>query len=140
LPASPAEVVAVRLQHSIKANAFPDQGDWQLSEPVRFCHDWRGQHPDPQRSTQVNVLWSPEHLYLRFLCRYRTINVFANSGPNGRRDELWNRDVAEVFLQPGRFGEKYYKEFEISPNGQWLDLDITPQGLKQRLGVERCAG
>ena len=50
--------------------------------------------------------------------------------PNGRRDELWDRDVAEVFLQPDRFGEKYYKEFEVSPNGQWLDLDITPQGLR----------
>ena len=38
--------------------------------------------------------------------------------------------MAEVFLQPDRFGEKYYKEFEVSPNGQWLDLDITPEGLR----------
>ena len=58
------------------------------------------------------------------------INVFADSDPSGRRDELWDRDVAEVFLQPDRFGEKYYKEFEVSPNGQWLDLDITPEGLR----------
>ena len=69
-------------------------------------------------------------LYLRFRCRYRTIHVFPDADPNGRRDELWDRDVAEVFLQPDRFGEKYYKEFEVSPNGQWLDLDITPQGLR----------
>jgi Carbohydrate-binding family 9 len=131
LPASPAEVVAGRLERSIKANAFPDEDDWRLSEPVRFCHDWRGNHPDPQRSTEVKVLWSLDELYLRFLCRYRTLHVFADSGPNGRRDELWNRDVAEVFLQSERFGEKYYKEFEVSPNGQWLDLDITPQGLGQ---------
>jgi alpha-galactosidase len=57
------------------------------------------------------------------------MDVFPDAEPNGRRDELWERDVAEVFLQPNRFGEKYYKEFEVSPNGQWLDLDITPQGL-----------
>ncbi len=38
--------------------------------------------------------------------------------------------MAEVFLQPDRFGEKHYKEFEVSPNGQWLDLDITPAGLR----------
>ena len=37
--------------------------------------------------------------------------------------------MAEVFLQPAQFGEKYYKEFEVAPNGQWLDLDITPRGL-----------
>ena len=74
-------------------------------------------------------LWTERELYLRFCCRYRSINVFGDSDPNGRRDYLWERDVAEVFLQPDRFGEKYYKEFEVSPNGQWLDLDITPQGL-----------
>ena len=129
MPASPAEVVAIRLDHSIKANAFPDESDWRLSEPVRFCHDWRGNHPDPQRSTEVSVMWSPDELYLRFRCRYRKLHVFADSEPNGRRHELWDRDVAETFLQSDRFGEKHYKEFEVSPNGQWLDLDITPQGL-----------
>lgn len=74
------------------------------------------------------LLWDEESLYLRFRCSYREINVFADSNLSGRRDELWDRDVAEVFLQPDRFGEKYYKEFEVSPNGQWLDLDITPEG------------
>ncbi len=66
---------------------------------------------------------------MRFRCRYRTLNVFTDADSNGRRNELWERDVAEVFLQPDRFGQKYYKEFEVSPNGQWLDLDITPEGL-----------
>jgi hypothetical protein len=69
-------------------------------------------------------------LYLRFRCRYCSIDVHSDAEPNGRRDHLWERDVAEVFLQPDRFGEKYYKEFEVSPNGQWLDLEITPQGLR----------
>jgi alpha-galactosidase len=81
------------------------------------------------RSTEVRVLWSDEFLYLRFGCRYRAIHVFPDANSDGRRDELWDRDVAEAFLQPDRFGEKHYKEFEVSPNGQWLDLDITPQGL-----------
>ena len=76
------------------------------------------------------MLWTSGKIYLRFRCRYRSIHVFTDAGPNSRRDELWERDVAEVFLQPDRFGEKLYKEFEVSPSGQWLDLDITPQGLR----------
>ena len=76
----------------------------------------------------MRLLWTEDELYLRFRCRYRAIYVFPDADPSGHRDELWERDVAEVFLQPDRFGEKYYKEFEVSPNGQWLDLDITPQG------------
>lgn len=85
---------------------------------------------DPQRQTEVRVLWTEFELYLRFRCRYHAIQVFADAGGNGRRDELWDRDVAEVFLQADRFGEKNYMEFEVSPNGQWLDLEITPQGLR----------
>lgn len=78
----------------------------------------------------MSLLWDAHSLYLRFFCGYCEINVFADSDLSGRRDELWDRDVVEVFLQPDRFDEKYYKEFEVSPNGQWLDLDITPEGLR----------
>jgi Carbohydrate family 9 binding domain-like len=109
---------------------FPPQGDWNRSEPVAFCHDWQGKKPDPQRETEVRLLWSDDRLFIRFQCCYRTVDVFPDADPNGRRHELWDRDVAEVFLQPDRFGEKFYKEFEISPNGMWLDLDISPQGLR----------
>ena len=101
-----------------------------MSEPIRFCHDWQGANHDRRRRTEVRLLWTSDQLYLRFRCHYCTIDVFPDAGPNGRRDQLWERDVAEVFLQPDRFGERYYKEFEVSPNGQWLDLDITPQGLR----------
>jgi alpha-galactosidase len=24
---------------------------------------------------------------------------------------------------------KYYKEFEVAPNGMWIDLDVSPSGL-----------
>lgn len=126
---SPAEVTAVCLGQPLAANGFPPEDEWLNAEPVAFCHDWQGKNQDPQRTTEVSILWSADEIYLRFRCRYRTIHVFPDAEPNGRRDELWDRDVAEVFLQPDRFGEKYYKEFEVSPNGQWLDLDITPEAL-----------
>jgi len=127
LPAASAEVVASYLTKI--DGPFPTQGDWNGAEPVAFCHDWQGRNPDPQRETEVRLLWSADRLFIRFQCRFRTLDVFPDADPNGRRDVLWDRDVAEVFLQPDRFGEKYYKEFEVSPNGMWLDLDISPQGL-----------
>ena len=91
------------------------------------------------------MLWSPETLFLRFVCRYRELFLFGDSDLNGRRDHLWDRDVAEAFLQPPEFqanssslqpdrevsvGRFYasYKEFEIAPNGMWIDLEISPSG------------
>ena len=87
-------------------------------------------NPDPERETTVRVLWSSEVLYLRFECRYRELSLFPDADPNGRRDHLWERDVAEAFLQPDPSREHYYKEFEVSPNGYWIDLDISPGPLQ----------
>jgi alpha-galactosidase len=127
LPANGAEVIALRLPQS--GAGFPSLAEWNRCVPAVFCHDWQGKNRDPQRQTEVRVLWNDHALFVRFRCNYRTISVFSDANAEGRRGELWERDVAEVFLQPDRFGEKYYKEFEVSPNGQWLDLDISPQGL-----------
>jgi alpha-galactosidase len=33
--------------------------------------------------------------------------------------------VAEVFIQPGSESGHTYKEIEVSPNGNWLDLALT---------------
>ena len=97
--------------------------------PVWFSADWQGQNADPELETEVRVLWSPEMLYLRFVCRYRELFVFEDSDPNGRRNHLWDRDVAEAFLQPPPSMERNYKEFEVAPNGMWIDLSISPAGL-----------
>jgi Carbohydrate-binding family 9 len=127
LPSSAAEITALRLTQPV--SEFPSDINWNHAPVIAFCHDWQGRNHDPQRETEVRLLWSDDRLFLRFLCRYRTLDVFSDADANGRRDFLWERDVAEVFLQPDRFGEKYYREFEVSPNGQWLDLDISPTGL-----------
>jgi Carbohydrate family 9 binding domain-like len=108
--------------------AHPDDA-WQNAIPIAFASDWQGKNADPARETQVRVLWSRQYLYLRFECRYRELFVFEDSDPNGRRDHLWDRDVAEAFLQPDPSRERFYKEFEVSPNGMWVDLDIFPGGL-----------
>ena len=128
MTAGRAEITAVRIPEQVKD--FPSEPDWSRASPLSFASDWRGENRDLNRQTEVKLLWSDAALFLRFICRYRSITVFDDADANCRRDELWKRDVAEVFLQPDRFGEKYYKEFEVSPNGQWLDLDITPAGLK----------
>jgi hypothetical protein len=39
-------------------------------------------------------------------------------------NELWNWDVAEVFISSNFSDIKRYQEFEVSPQGEWVDLDI----------------
>jgi len=122
-------ITATFVSSAIVLDTTRSSPEWDRADPIRFSADWQGQNADPELETEVRLLWSPETLYLRFVCRYRELFVFDDSEPNGRRDHLWDRDVAEAFLQPPPAMGKNYKEFEVAPNGMWIDLDISPAGL-----------
>ncbi|MFZ3266912.1 MAG: carbohydrate-binding family 9-like protein [Terriglobales bacterium] len=126
---SSGTVSAVRIAHEISLDARHPALEWANAAPLSFCADWRGENADPSRQTEVRLLWTPATLYLRFACRYRELFVFEDSDANGRRDHLWDRDVAEAFLQPDPSRPRYYKEFEVSPNGMWIDLDIVSRDI-----------
>ena len=124
----PMEIIAAYTDREITLNAAHPAAQWRNASPITFCHDWQGNRPDLARQTEVRILWSKPVLYLRFECRYRDLHVFEDSAPNGRRDQLWDRDVVEAFLQPDPARTGHYREFEVSPNGMWIDLDIFPDG------------
>jgi len=124
-----SEIVAGHTSCEIPLDAANPAPEWQTASPIRFSADWQGKHPDPALETEVRMLWTPAILYLRFVCHYRGLFVFQDSDPNGHRDHLWDRDVAEAFLQPVPSQARFYKEFEIAPNGMWIDLAISPAGL-----------
>jgi alpha-galactosidase len=132
------QIVALHVDHEIHLDAQHPAPEWKLAAAVSFDQDWQGKKHDPQLETKVRVLWSAANLYLRFDCQYREIYVFDDSDPNGRRNELWDRDVAEVFLQPDPSRLHFYREFEVAPNGMWIDLDIFPGGLSDlKSGMRR---
>jgi alpha-galactosidase len=137
-------VAARRVLSPLDDEGLPEPSAWAAASPVAFCADWRGEHPDPDRETQVRLLWTGEALFVRFQCRYRDIHTYEGAGR--RRDRLWLKDVAEIFIRPGREDPRRYKEFEISPNGDFLDLDISPGrrsilfcDLHRRVAVESAA-
>lgn len=115
---------ASHLSQALAPDGYPPSAAWDAAEPVAFNTDWQGKNADPELETQVRLLWTAETLYLHFQSRYRTLTVFSDAGPNGRRNHLWDRDVVEVFLQPDPTYPGHYFEFEVSPNGYWIDLDI----------------
>ncbi len=127
--ADASEILVAGIKEDIPLDAARPAAVWSQAKPVSFCADWQGKNADPERQTSVRAMWSPTTLYLRFECRYRDLYVFEEADPDGRRDHLWDRDVAEAFLQPDPAQARLYKEFEVSPNGFWIDLDISPGGL-----------
>ena len=134
---------ALKFSGRADAEGFPPEFAWEKAPAIEFRHDWQGKNPDPGRATEVRMLWTDAVLYLRFESHYLGITVFDDAEPDGRRDRLWERDVAEVFLQPADSEQRSYKEIEVSPNGFWIDLDIAPggkhdlrSGMKRRVRVD----
>ena len=106
-----------------KSPQLPARDAWEKASPVAFSQDWKGNHEDRGRETEVRLLWSEKRLFIRFRCRFRDTYVYQDK--IGRRDELWMRDVAEIFIQTDLKAPRRYREFEIAPNGDWLDLEIA---------------
>jgi alpha-galactosidase len=129
---------ALRLGSALDDTGFPEASAWRQAPASKFDWDWQGKNRDNARETEVRILWTPDFLFFRFQAKYRTITVFSDARADGWRDKLWDRDVAEVFLQPDWSDPFRYQEFEISPNGFWIDLNISHGKLAEmKSGLRR---
>jgi Carbohydrate family 9 binding domain-like len=112
----------------VKEDFKPD-GDlgkdvWNEASWIRFNHGAFCGTEYPQSETRAAAAWSPANIYFAFICRYLTLNTYEGEDPAQERWELWDRDVVEVFINPTPDCMTHYYEFEVSPNNQWIDLEI----------------
>jgi hypothetical protein len=101
----------------------PMSSFWRGSEPTYMESDALGK-PEPKYRTEIRTRWTKQNLYFLFVCPYEELNLTPNPNTSAETNELWNWDVAEVFIGADFKNIKRYKEFEISPQGEWVDLDI----------------
>ncbi|MGH9616060.1 MAG: carbohydrate-binding family 9-like protein [Acidobacteriaceae bacterium] len=78
-------------------------------------------------STEVRSRWTASNLYLLFICPYEELHLKPDPVLDRSIWELWKWDVAETFIGSQRDPIYRYREFEMSPQGEWLDLDIDLQ-------------
>ncbi len=97
---------------------------WSKAQRQRMDTEWGSGRAAPQSGTHVASLWSTRFVYFAFWCKYSVLNIYEGENPAKEKWELWNRDVVEVFLNPSPTRFKHYYEFEVSPNNQWIDLEI----------------
>lgn len=78
--------------------------------------------------TEVRMRWTRSHLYVLFDSAYRHLSLRAAEPMlHAATPQLWENDVAELFLAQDPATPHRYMEFEVSPRGEWIDLDITAQ-------------
>lgn len=118
------EALARRASCDAEPDTDPHSSFWQHAPATHFHSDFHGS-PIPGYSSQVLLQWTPANLYLLFVCPYETLHLKPNPRLDSETYELWNWDVAEVFLGVDFGNIHRYTEFEVSPQGEWVDLDVN---------------
>ena len=98
---------------------------WDLAEQIRVETYWSGEKAPFHRHFVVKLLWSKEAFHVRFEANQGE-PLIVSTEPNllSKTIGLWERDVCEIFVAPDKENPLRYFEFEIAPNGEWLDLEI----------------
>jgi hypothetical protein len=107
-----------------RLNTDPGSDTWAKAAVAWIVHDCAKAVDYPRLKTEIRVFWTTTDLYLLFICPFDTLNLFLPTQRDRPRHALWDRDVIEIFLGDNWQDINKYREFEIAPTGDWIDLDI----------------
>lgn len=117
------QIESKQAQRDAPADTDPNSGFWRAATPILAEGDREG-NPVPGHRTEIRSRWTGRNLYFLFTCPYEQLNLKPEPKTETETNQLWKWDVAEVFIGSDLKNIRRYKEFEISPQGEWIDLDI----------------
>lgn len=98
---------------------------WKKANSVAINKSWSGERAPVERHTAARLLWSGEFFYVRFDgVQMEPLVTSVRPDVSKKAPRLWEHDVCEIFIAPGPSEPTRYFEFEVAPNGEWLDLGI----------------
>ena len=109
----------------------PDRKDWANAPRVIADRNYLGE-PIPGPPTEIRSRWSREHLYLLYICPYDELNLKPDPTTKEETPRLWNWDVGEAFIGSDFEHIGRYKEVQVSPQGEWVDLEIDRENPKSQ--------
>jgi hypothetical protein len=119
----PGVITSYYASTSFALTADHEAGPWKGIRGV-FAENGPMGDPTPGHRTEIRSRWTPDHLYFLFICPYEQLYLKENPSTTTETDNLWNWDVAEVFVGADFQKIRHYREFQVSPQGEWVDLDI----------------
>ena len=121
--ASAGTMISVHATSDVALDTKADSTFWQGARPVTADKNNFGKLV-PGFATEIRSRWTDGNLYFLFTCPYQELYLKPNPVTATETNELWNWDVAEVFIGADFKNIKRYREFEVSPQSEWVDLDI----------------
>jgi hypothetical protein len=99
-----------------------------ISDPLCFAD---GTEPPQSLATSIGVEWNDHGLLVYFRGRFEHLRLIDDDQKdrlNSKTYKLWEQsDVFEVFIGVNAKQTKLYKEFQVSPDARWIDIDVNKQ-------------
>jgi hypothetical protein len=97
--------------------ANPRAPQWK-DAPAVFAENGPRGDPVPGHRTEIRSRWTSHNVYFLFVCPYQQLHLKPHPSRTVETNQLWNWDVAEVFVGSDFAHITRYKEFELSPQGE----------------------
>lgn len=118
----PAVMKTYRIDADFAPTADPDAPQWKV-QGVFAATDPFGK-PLPEARTEIRSRWTRENFYLLFISPYETLHLTPKPTPDKETWGIWEFDVVELFIGHDLTHINRYKEFEVTPQGEFVDLDV----------------
>jgi len=122
----PARVLECRWadeERPVKADLGTDF--WRAAQWQAISTQWNGEGVDPQWETSFAARWTEHFLYFGFHAAFKNLTMVDRPLVQERTHNLWDKeDVVEIFMAPDLSRPNCYKEFELSPSTQWIEIDL----------------
>jgi hypothetical protein len=119
----PGRIESKRAPRDFPLTADPNASQWKRATSVWAENDARGT-PTPGHKTEIRSLWTDKNLYFLFVCPYESLHLIPKPSTTSETNKLWEWDVAEIFVGADFENIRHYREFQVSPQSEWVDLDI----------------
>jgi hypothetical protein len=136
----PGRITSKYSKSDFALSADPNSKEWKGVPGVFAENDSKGKPAPPGYRMEIRSRWTNDNLYLLFIQPYEKFYLIENPKTETETNKLWDHDVAEVFIGTDFQNIRQYKELQVSPQGEWVDLDIDRDHPKPDGGVHWDSG
>ena len=128
-----------KAQADVTLTADPDSRFWRDAPRIVVTTDYAGKAV-PNNRMEARSRWTSDNLYILYICDFDELTLKPNPSTTEETNKLWDWDVAEAFLGSDFNDIARYKEFQVSPQGERVDLDIDRSPQKRGAGITWNSG
>lgn len=103
--------------------ADPQSDFWKGAEPIVIDKSILGA-PEPQLRSYSWSRWTRDYMYFLFAGPFESQVLKPNPDTEKETFRLWQWDDFELYIGADFEHTNLYREFEVSPQGEFLDLNI----------------